>query len=57
MKNLRGSGKGDMYVRVQVEVPRRMNAKQKEALRAYDDAMHGRAGEGNDKRGKWKVKL
>ncbi len=57
VKNLRGSGKGDMYVRVQVEVPRRMNAKQKEALRAYDDAMHGRAGEGNDKRGKWKVKL
>lgn len=32
---LRGFGKGDMYVTVKVEVPKNLNAKQKEALEAF----------------------
>ncbi len=35
IQRLRGSGKGDLLVRVEVEVPKRMNEQQKEALRAF----------------------
>ena len=36
---LRGSGRGDQYVTVNVEVPRNLNSAQKDALRAYARAM------------------
>ena len=36
---LRGSGRGDQYVTVNVEVPRNLNSTQKDALRAYARTM------------------
>lgn len=42
------SQRGDLYVTVTVEVPKHMNEKQKEALRAYAEAM----GETTDSKGK-----
>ena len=33
---LRGSGKGDLVMRVKVEIPKRLNNKQKELLREFD---------------------
>ena len=42
IQNLRGSGKGDMYVTVQVEIPRRMTDKQKELLRQFDETVTGK---------------
>jgi molecular chaperone DnaJ len=39
---LRGSGKGDLYVTVRVEVPRRLGDKQKELLRAFEDSLSGK---------------
>lgn len=36
---LRGRGRGDQYVTIQVQVPTSMNAEQKEALRAFAQAM------------------
>lgn len=35
---LRGSGRGDQYVRVTVEVPKRLNSRQKEILRQFSEA-------------------
>jgi molecular chaperone DnaJ len=37
--NLRGAGRGDHYVKVVVEVPKRLNDKQKELLRQFADQM------------------
>ena len=37
--DLSGRGRGDQYVTVKVQVPTRLNAEQKEALRAYGAAM------------------
>jgi len=37
--NVNGYGKGDQYVTVKVETPQRLNKKQKDLLRAFDDAM------------------
>ena len=34
--NLRGSGKGDLMVRVKVQIPKKLNGKQKELLRQFD---------------------
>ena len=42
---LRGSGRGDQYVTVNVVVPKNMTAAQKDALREYAKAMDGRAPE------------
>jgi len=39
---LRGSGRGDQYVTVKVIVPTRLNEKQKEALRVFNDLLEGR---------------
>ncbi len=37
VQQLRGSGKGDLLLRVRVEIPKRLSAKQKELLRQFDD--------------------
>ena len=37
--NLRGSGKGDLLLRVQVEIPKKLNSKQKGLLRQFGDAL------------------
>ena len=42
---LRGSGRGDQYVTVNVDVPRSLSSHQKDALRAYARAMGEDAGE------------
>ena len=34
--NLRGSGKGDLIVRVRVQIPKKLSGKQKELLRQFD---------------------
>ena len=56
---LRGQGvprihsesRGDQWVTVQVQVPTNLNSAQKDALRAFDDAMQGRAsGKGKKKK-------
>lgn len=39
IQRLRGKDKGDMLVKVEVEVPKRLSEKQKELLRAFRDAM------------------
>ena len=40
---IRGGMRGDQYVTVNVQVPTNLNASQKEALRAFDEAMAGKA--------------
>lgn len=40
---IRGGMRGDQYVTVNVQVPTNLNSSQKEALRAFDEAMAGRA--------------
>jgi len=37
--------RGDHYVTLKVVVPEKLNSEQKEALRAFDDAMNGRTGD------------
>lgn len=41
--NLRGSGRGDQYVTVNVEVPKGLTNEQKELLRKFDESMGGSA--------------
>jgi len=41
IKKLHGLDKGDLYVTVGVEVPRKLNAKQKELLREFDESVRG----------------
>ena len=43
--------RGDHYVTLVVSVPERMNAEQKAALKAFDDAMNGRRPEGGGDEG------
>ncbi len=38
MPHLRGSGSGDQYVKIQIEVPKKISKKQKEHLEAYEKA-------------------
>ncbi len=58
--NLRGYGRGDQYVTVNVEVPTSLTSIQKEALRNFDAAMHGQSSLKKEKSGggffdkKWK---
>ncbi len=40
--NLNGRGRGDQYVTVRVQVPKSLTDAQKEALRRFDDTMHGK---------------
>ncbi len=42
LPSLRGGGNGDLLVRVKVEVPRRLNEKQKALLRQLEDSLTGR---------------
>ena len=49
--NLRGYGRGDQYVTVNVEVPTNLNSIQKEALRDFDAAMHGQSSLKKEKSG------
>jgi len=41
IKRLGGNDRGDMYITVGVEIPRRLSSKQKELLRAFDDSVNG----------------
>ncbi|MGM9538268.1 MAG: molecular chaperone DnaJ [Candidatus Onthomonas sp.] len=47
--SVRGGMRGDQYVTVNVQVPTNLNAAQKEALRAFDEAMSGRVSAEGDK--------
>ncbi len=46
---LNGRGRGDQYVKVIVEVPRKLSQEQKELLRKFDQLGGGDAGRGNKK--------
>ncbi|MBR2287196.1 MAG: molecular chaperone DnaJ [Clostridia bacterium] len=43
---LRSASKGDLVVRIRVEIPKRLNEKQKELLRQFDETVTGREYEG-----------
>ncbi len=43
---LRGNGKGDLYVKVRVDVPRSLSDRQKELLRQFEDSLTGKEYEG-----------
>lgn len=45
---LRGSGRGDQYIKVKVLVPTKLNQKQKEALKNYDDAFTGKTDDNDE---------
>ena len=40
IQNLNGRGRGDQLVRVEVEVPRKLNERQKELLRAFEEDLN-----------------
>ena len=42
IQRLRGTGKGDLILRVKVEIPRRLNNKQKELLRQFEETTSDR---------------
>ena len=46
IQQLRGAGKGDLLVRVRVEIPRKLNEKQKDLLRQFDGTISGHEYEG-----------
>ena len=46
IQRLRAAGKGDLIVRVRVEVPRRLSEKQRDLLRQFEDISTGREYEG-----------
>ena len=46
IQQLRGSGKGDLVMRVKVEIPKRLNNRQKELLREFDGTTGDREYEG-----------
>ena len=39
---LRSSGRGDLFVRVRVDVPRRLSDRQKELLKQFEDSLTGK---------------
>ena len=39
---LRANGKGDLYVKVRVDVPRRLTDHQKELLKQFEDSLSGK---------------
>ena len=46
IQQLRGGGKGDLLVRVRVEIPRRLTDRQKDLLRQFDESSTGREYDG-----------
>ena len=46
IQQLRGTGKGDLIMRVKVESPKRLNNRQKEILRQFDETTSDREYEG-----------
>lgn len=42
IQTLRGSGKGDLYVRIRVDVPRKLNDQQKQLLRNFEESLSGK---------------
>lgn len=46
IQNMRGAGKGDLYIKVNVEIPRRLSDKQKELLHQFDETLTGKEYEG-----------
>ncbi len=42
IKQLNGSGKGDLLLTVQVEIPKKLNDKQKELLRQFEETLSGK---------------
>lgn len=50
IKNLRGSGKGDQYVKIKIDVPKKLTEKQKSLLRQFEAEM-GEKSEHSDKKG------
>ena len=46
IQKLRGSGKGDLILRTRVEIPKRLNNKQKDLLRQFDDTTTDREYDG-----------
>ncbi len=42
IQNLRGAGKGDLYIKINVEIPRKLTDKQKELLRQFDETLTGK---------------
>lgn len=42
IQNLRGAGKGDLYIKVNVEIPRKLTDKQKELLMQFDETLTGK---------------
>lgn len=46
IQQLRGSGKGDLFIKVRVEVPKRLSDKQKDLLRQFEDSLTGKEYEG-----------
>ncbi len=50
IKRLGASDKGDMYVTVGVDVPRKLTNKQKELLRAFEESLTGKEKDGNEKK-------
>ena len=50
---IRGSGRGDQYVTVNVNIPKNLTSDQKEIVRQLDDALNGR--EHSAKKKKWRL--
>lgn len=42
IQNLRGAGKGDLYIKINVEIPRKLTEKQKELLMQFDETLTGK---------------
>ena len=42
IQTLRGAGKGDLYIKVNVEIPRKLTDKQKELLMQFDETLTGK---------------
>jgi molecular chaperone DnaJ len=42
IQSLRGSGKGDLFIQVNVEIPKRLSDKQKDLLRQFDGLTTGK---------------
>ena len=46
IQNLRGAGKGDLYVTIRVDVPRKLSEEQKQLLRQFEQSLTGKEYEG-----------